>query len=1138
MRIIKGTDLGFEDINFPLKVIDIDFYNVTRKTLFFGHTNDNNFTVLHLIVPEEYREELLSSLASSQESEENQAQENNSRLVIKASFYNKTLDKKVITVPVVDTANEEFYLFLTNGDILNSAYNGELQFFIIRENIRDAATRQLVASSNKISYIVEESLSLETSEDVTNVIQSYASRLEGMIEEFSAAADSFNGLENRVESLENYSLSFKEDKVDNIRGFIVEVIPTEGNSNNKSRFFFSTLGALKVQTKPKDEDWLEDDRWLDFETTSPTELTQEMVEKIDQALTAIPADVERNTNKITSIYSATDIQNDTTHYPSMAAMYRYIQAQLNNFYDELYELDFDGKADKPSGNGVQSFLNQIIITDSSKQLLCSGRQFGNNYNFSLDSNQNLNYIPTEQSVINYVEDKVSEHKDFATFNNLKEISDDLAAPYGGNFFLLEDTNESVENFKLTIVNNHFTLNGTLNEDTTFTINCKDSGEISLIGNESQIKWVHLIFYDMYDKNNNIIPISGNITYDLPGYPGTPDLDFNSNLISNRILNGGKCYLASKNEYSSNNTNLNTISGNSIEITLGAGTYDNETFNLIAQFTRDSINRVINNIAYNEVKTFNINEDVLPEKITDLPGRADTIESNINAINTILNGINTNGTTLEDYNIEDAYTKDEIEERDLNFIEPTNTNKIILKNKTYSVDGVNVEVSDWNKIHVYTTDNSNINTTISLDALLFGDSRNQLLFLEEIDNSNLSDDILFLKFHYLTTGGSLNYTHDVYSDINNSDAIYIKGDLNPDSSNFNEGWLSITVTGQLDYTFSLRTYDRGYNPETSEIKSTVKIKEDLLKEYNNNINDSIGSLINTSIRKDELYIFSEDNELLSFPYGQGPPPGATKYSLSNASANITTITENSLNKIQINITGNTPITTQYADLVLNQNITLEHGKLYNIIIYCDNNTNNRAVDFTLNAIENNNNVPYKIYHLDNNYDDGTINKINYINDRIYIDSANDIEINNITCTPKAGSTGGTYYISVKPSVGVIKEECLGLERFIENGEVNTLMENYTNASAHKLIGTYQLNNDYCYLAADATFPSNQSPAIYSLPVAAVSNVTTLATGTQDTYKVLIQIQSGDSSTTYIKISPLDGSVTTADTAHFTLCYKYK
>lgn len=58
MKIIDSQTLPGMNFSFGIKIIDIDFYNSTDRTLFLGYSGDNCFTQLHLIIPEEYRNDV------------------------------------------------------------------------------------------------------------------------------------------------------------------------------------------------------------------------------------------------------------------------------------------------------------------------------------------------------------------------------------------------------------------------------------------------------------------------------------------------------------------------------------------------------------------------------------------------------------------------------------------------------------------------------------------------------------------------------------------------------------------------------------------------------------------------------------------------------------------------------------------------------------------------------------------------------------------------------------------------------------------------------------------------------------------------------------------------------------------------
>ena len=53
MDLINLKDVSNLNVNFNVKVIDIDFYNISKRKIFLGHAGDYNLYVLHLIIPKD-----------------------------------------------------------------------------------------------------------------------------------------------------------------------------------------------------------------------------------------------------------------------------------------------------------------------------------------------------------------------------------------------------------------------------------------------------------------------------------------------------------------------------------------------------------------------------------------------------------------------------------------------------------------------------------------------------------------------------------------------------------------------------------------------------------------------------------------------------------------------------------------------------------------------------------------------------------------------------------------------------------------------------------------------------------------------------------------------------------------------------
>lgn len=183
MDLINLKDVSNLNVNFNVKVIDIDFYNISKRKIFLGHAGDYNLYVLHLIIPKD------SDWADPMQ--------------IILSYQNNTLSKaKWVANPSKIVGNS--YYFLINGDIVSTAGEGFLQFQVVLPS-NDATTKTVIAKSKKIPYVVEESLTLEGSAE--EVTPEQTSSIDSLITDYTNMLESYDlndtfELERRVEVLE------------------------------------------------------------------------------------------------------------------------------------------------------------------------------------------------------------------------------------------------------------------------------------------------------------------------------------------------------------------------------------------------------------------------------------------------------------------------------------------------------------------------------------------------------------------------------------------------------------------------------------------------------------------------------------------------------------------------------------------------------------------------------------------------------------------------------------------------------------------------------------------------------------------------------------------------------------------------
>lgn len=164
--------------NFNVKIIDIDFYNTTNRRIFLGHVGDHNLYVLRVIIPkDESWNDSHSVILSFQSKNDNEA--------------------KWISNPIIDG---DSYYFLVNNLITATAGEGLLQFHIFFPDIENN-TKNIIAKSSKISYIIGESLSLENSEAVIPTTQ--LTIIEELISNYNNIVNSKENISNKVMNISN-----------------------------------------------------------------------------------------------------------------------------------------------------------------------------------------------------------------------------------------------------------------------------------------------------------------------------------------------------------------------------------------------------------------------------------------------------------------------------------------------------------------------------------------------------------------------------------------------------------------------------------------------------------------------------------------------------------------------------------------------------------------------------------------------------------------------------------------------------------------------------------------------------------------------------------------------------------------------
>ena len=1340
MRIINSNTLTGADFSFGIKIIDIDFYNTTDRTLFLGYSGDNYFTQLHLIIPEEYMSDLQDVESWG----------------VYVSFYNDTLQQHICTIPIYPSS-DEYYVPLTNGDILNKAYKGKLQFFIQKKD----NSQTIIASSQKIPYIVEESLEKELDPEYVSTIEEYwnnhVSDIQSMLGRISVLENNVGTLQSNIQSKAdkpsastapnkillssnngNYVLSnieiggnnfvnssARSSKVATEKGVesyvnselnklpnltngmkyqFIRAAELDTNTNSKyiygtmigntyglvlnshvathiSQFFFGSLGAIKVRTKRSGESWGE---WHNYGVDEGEHLTPELIEKINAALTEIPDYVERNTNKIRTDYNYQFAAEDFTNYPSMATLWDFKQRYIDHLYDDMDDLEEEmSNLDTSKINKLNSiYANQVPLINSQGELKESSKFVGNSA-FRQSGNDSI--LATERGVIDYINNQnfakaddleniddllkssnnlinlnsslsdayftinknyiiisngtsenlslenfadeilLDEYSDyfvgFKTENNLDydieiitnvstfnvnssviadtyffkistlledslqfnlTINEDVNQPINmyfylfksndinkkiiedvqsnlnrikilereeqgdpilknsklvsfkefetltnkiltnsdNNFIILEDSKISKNGLNVSNIGNYFILNGILTEETTFTFLVKNTENSVSLSNDvgPETRYCHSIFCNVkYNESNDILPIEGSVTYYLNTRHGRSDItanfDFNNNYINNDISAISSSFTTSQGISSVN-------PGEELQLTISPGTYNNETFYFISQVNWNYINTVISDILNNDITPFMIKKEVLPQEISDAPVLIQNLEQQIENLQEEVDDISIDKTTLEDYGIEDAYTKEEIDLKEKSFLEPSYESRIALKNKIYKDGNITVEVTDWGIVHIFGSGEASI-----LLETIYSASSHYLnsIYIENISEA-IEEDIVSLNFSYINNLTPVFYNYELPNREEGGTYLYPRTMISGPAQEFKNVSINIADNEGIDYTFAFKIF---YSNSHTATESPVMLSTNLTSGIYSSISSSYYSLSNDKVSKSDLYTSSSNENLLQLV--NKTYDGYNNWHL---------IVSDDY-KLSLIPEDNSNFSSKNVQLELsNGMITLEPKKTYDLSVSYNNN-NSRSVIFRFYDDEDN-----LIKSLTCN------NASGYKSDSIYVRGEDEILIEKIECiisgTNESLPPEGEFFLSIRPVDGIIKESALGLERFIENGTINTPLIN-SNDTAYRMAGNYRLKDGFCYLTVSAHLRDGWTNLSYNLPVPAIKNATSLISNGTRLYEVTLGLINTGATTTYLTISPIENKMYPSPSSaisaaegyvYFTFCYRYQ
>lgn len=1091
MDLINLRDVSNLNVNFNVKVIDIDFYNISKRKIFLGHAGDYNLYVLHLIIPKD------SDWADPMQ--------------IILSYQNNTLSKaKWVANPNKIVGNS--YYFLVNGDIVSTAGEGFLQFQVVLPS-KDATTKTVIAKSKKIPYIVEESLTLEGSAE--EVTPEQVSLIDRLITDYTNMLESYDlndifELERRVEVLEglcgseNIYNPFEEYDIIELQlsNDVYNVIePTHDLTTIKPSRVIETSASMYSGRQ-----FL---RLNDFKTRAGDKLTLTGKVTVNKAKENFEADrimLNLITNQSSNIPQAKVVKKNLTEslydstYIGILGKEGWFSYTTTLEEDGNYlifgacaqsrQLVGDGSSSNPYAPIKISNL-KLIRENEDEEAYEKQSSFFSRYSKNDLEKAYKEVIPVsiykQDKVLDYLK-RAREKKEYYLIDS-NSYADGISIIDDASFIDSSDTtNYSIPNpYLLHIPSNSSTVeffNTQTKENWIYEI---EQGQ-TIFGVKNLIP-EHLYVYTIKDSNGDIIvsdflKIKGPVRFIDIGVNGNEEEIVNnkelkpeSTIFNVRDLGGWKCDRG-KLKYGV------IYRGSTL-----SEKYEGTTISL-----SDSQKQFL-------VDKLKIRDEIDLRWTSEISGRTSSV----------LNGASGQQVGYKNFNI--GYSNPLTDSRPeiiANIIKRLSDN--IRNNKT---------------TYLHCSAGADRTALIcSIIEAICGVSQIDLDCDYEI--SSLAIDRS--KISETRYGRRLTRDRDPYGSSSNWDRGYLFQELrNKGNGNLRDGTINFLLGNgvtreEIDIIRAgLIEYEE---PEELLVDSAIE----------NNINQAthnklyvptteavinyISDIDSEKITRSELFTDFEDSQLIDFT--------PCNISLSPASAQL----QASENKIKMFATGASQGLIQKQTLDLEEDIILSAGELYQFTLSRAGGSNNITIDL----VDEEQNV-YKTYTLSSNA---------LISDKIRVGSSN-ITIHQFYCVPVPayGVPSGEYTLTLT-HITTIKEELLGLERFVERGEVDSQLISDPSGS-HKMTGNYMLKDGFCYLTVKAQLIAGWTDFSYPLPVSAIRNATTVASNGTRLYEISLGLTNNGVEATYLTISPLErkfapnpatGVYASGAPIYFTFCYQYQ
>ena len=335
MRIVDSTTLnGLNfDNNFGVRLIDIDFYNSTKRSLFLGHVGDHNLTVLHLIIPDKYK----TSTSVSAIFRTDGAEDDDFEIAATGGS-----GEYYIPITAKFSGNQQEQIV----EKFTKAHRGVVQFKIITTKLESGEpVAELRALSPRIPYVLEESLSLETEpinveelsgQEIVNLLalingKPSVSDVQQIVEDYVTEHESdlsgFEKIENRVSTLNN-----SNDNTYPTTGAVYRAIDSLKNSDLS--FIKQDISTLQSDKANKIEVYTKNEINTSLANKADISDIPDISNKADKATTLAGYGIIDGENVDNKVDSVTDNTPDNK-YPSARALRNAINTLYRTIQNEF-----------------------------------------------------------------------------------------------------------------------------------------------------------------------------------------------------------------------------------------------------------------------------------------------------------------------------------------------------------------------------------------------------------------------------------------------------------------------------------------------------------------------------------------------------------------------------------------------------------------------------------------------------------------------------------------------------------------------------------------------------------------------------------------------------------------------------------